>query len=74
AWGGLDGEALKRVPKPFDPEHPFGDDLKRKDFTAFAHWKPGVATRAGFAKKLVDQWKASDPLMSFLCGAVKLRW
>jgi uncharacterized protein (TIGR02453 family) len=74
AWGGLDGEALKRVPKPWDAEHPHGDDLRRKDFTAFARWKAGAATRAGFAGRLADQWRASDPLMAFLCGATGLPW
>jgi uncharacterized protein (TIGR02453 family) len=27
------GESLQRVPRGYDPDHPFAEDLKRKDFT-----------------------------------------
>jgi uncharacterized protein (TIGR02453 family) len=74
AWGALEGASLKRVPKPWDAAHPYGDDLRRKDFTAFAKWKPTTATRAGFAGRLIQQWKASEALMEFLCRATDLRW
>jgi uncharacterized protein (TIGR02453 family) len=74
AWGGLDGDALKRVPKPWSAEHPNGDDLRRKDFTAFARWKSSAATRSGFAARLVEQWQSSEPLMGFLCRATGLPW
>jgi uncharacterized protein (TIGR02453 family) len=74
AWGGLEGEALKRVPAPWPADHPHAEDLKRKDFTAFARWKPGEATKPGFADRVVQQWKASEPLMAFLCGALRLPW
>jgi len=74
AWGGLEGEALKRVPQPWDADHAHGDDLRRKDFTAFARWKSSTATRAGFAGRLVEQWRTSAPLMAFLCRATGLPW
>jgi uncharacterized protein (TIGR02453 family) len=74
AWGGLEGESLMRVPAPWPAEHRHGDDLRRKDFTAFARWKGADATRAGFADRVVDQWRASDPLMGFLCRALGLPW
>jgi uncharacterized protein (DUF2461 family) len=67
AWGGLDGESLKRVPAPYPADHPFADDLRRKDFTAFAVVPAVEATRPGFADAVVARWKASRPLMSFLC-------
>ena len=74
AWGGLEGESLKRVPAPWPADHPAADDLRRKDFTAFARWEPRTATRSGFAARLVEQWQASEPLMAFLCRAVDLPW
>jgi uncharacterized protein (TIGR02453 family) len=74
AWGGLEGESLKRVPAPWPPDHRFAEDLKRKDYTAFARWKAADITKAGFAARAVKQWKASEPLMAFLCGALGLDW
>lgn len=74
AWGGLEGESLKRVPAPWAADHRHGEDLRRKDFTGFARWKAAEATKAGFAGRLAAQWKASDPLMGFLCGALGLPW
>ena len=73
-WGGLEGEALKRVPAPWPADHPFADDLRRKDFTAFARWKPAEAAKPGFAGRAVAQWRASGPLMGFLCKATKRSW
>jgi len=74
AWKGLEGESLKRVPQPWPADHPYADDLKRKDFTAFARWKGADATKPGFAKRAIEQWQASEPLMAFLCKALKLPW
>jgi uncharacterized protein (TIGR02453 family) len=71
-FGGLEGESLKRVPAPWPSDHPFADDLRRKDFTAFARWKGAEAVRPGFAAKAVEAWKASGPLMAFLCRATGL--
>lgn len=71
-WKGLEGESLKRVPKPWPADHPHADDLRRKDFTAFARLPAAEATRAGLAGKAVDHWAASAPLMSFLCGALRI--
>jgi uncharacterized protein (TIGR02453 family) len=71
-WGGLEGESLKRVPAPFPVDHPFADDLKRKDFTAFIRLPAAAATKAEFVKVAVRSWKDSKPLMSFLCRAMNL--
>lgn len=71
-WGGLEGESLKRVPAPFPADHPFADDLKRKDFTAFIRLPASAVTTAGFGKVAVRSWEASKPLMSFLCRAMDL--
>ena len=74
AWGGLDGESLKRVPAPWPADHRHADDLRRKDFTAFARWKASESIWPGFAGRAVAQWQASDPLMGFLCRALGLPW
>jgi uncharacterized protein (TIGR02453 family) len=73
-WGGLEGESLKRVPAPWPADHPFAEDLRRKDFTAFARWKGAEATKPGFAARAVEHWRASGPLMGFLCRATGLKF
>jgi uncharacterized protein (TIGR02453 family) len=72
AWGGLEGESLKRVPAPFAADHPCADDLKRKDFTAFIRLPAEAVTKAGFVKGAVKNWETSKPLMFFLCRAMNL--
>ena len=73
-WGGLEGESLKRVPAPWPADHPFAEDLRRKDFTAFARLKGSEAAKPGFAGRAVEHWRASGPLMAFLCRATGLPW
>lgn len=72
SFGELAGESLKRVPAPWPADHPHADDLRRKDFTAFAHLSAAEATKPGFAAAAVSRWKSSSPLMSFLCRAIGL--
>lgn len=71
-WSGLEGSSLKRVPAPYAAEHPCADDLRRKEFTAFARVSAVQATRAGFADKVLEHWNASRPLLRFLCKALDL--
>jgi uncharacterized protein (TIGR02453 family) len=73
-WGGLEGEALKRVPAPWPSDHPFAEDLRRKEFTAFARLKGGEAAKPAFAARAVEHWRASGPLMGFLCRSTGLPW
>jgi len=74
AFGALQGESLKRPPRGFDADHPFVEDLKRKDFVAFAEWKPSSITKKDFADRVEAAWETSTPLMKFLCDAVGVTW
>jgi uncharacterized protein (TIGR02453 family) len=66
----LGGDSLKRVPPWAEAEHPFADDLKRKDFFASA----GLAQRDVVAPGFVDEYarhcRVAAPLMHFLCDAL----
>jgi uncharacterized protein (TIGR02453 family) len=68
-FDGVDGDALTRPPRGYDPLHPLIDDIKKKSF--FAMHESSVA-RAG-SSKLVDEvaetFAAASPLMKFLCNA-----
>ncbi len=65
-----EGEALKRAPAGYDPDHPLIDDLKRKGFVAVVQLDQKTVTSAGFPEELARRYKASAPLMRFLCDAV----
>lgn len=65
----FEGESLKRPPAGYDPAHPLIDDLKRKDFIAVAKLSQKTVTSTGFAESLADTFRASTPLMRFLCKA-----
>lgn len=74
AFPALAGESLKRPPAGFPPDHPLVEDLKRKDFVAFRPFSPPEASRPSFPDWMVDSYKTSTPLMSFLCAALGLRF
>jgi uncharacterized protein (TIGR02453 family) len=68
------GEALKRPPRGYDPNHPFVDDLKRRSLTASANFTEAQACAADFPSRFVAACRAKAPLMKFLAKAVGVPW
>lgn len=66
----LEGESLVRPPKGFDPDHPFIEDIKRKDFMGSARLTQRQVTSPGFLDELAGMCRRAAPLMRFLCEAV----
>ena len=66
----LGGDSLKRAPKGYDPDHPMIEDLKRKDFVAFAKLDDGEVTAKGFLQHYTRLCRAGTPLVRLLCEAV----
>jgi uncharacterized protein (TIGR02453 family) len=66
----LGGDSLKRVPPWADAEHPFADDLRRKDFFGWATLDEGDVVAAGFLDEYAQICRAAAPLMRFLCDAL----
>lgn len=64
------GESLVRVPKGFDEDHPFIDDLKRKDFIASVKLTQKQVTSPGFLDEYMNLNQRAAPMMEFLCDAV----
>jgi len=64
----VDGhDNYKKVPKPFDAEHPRAELLKMKGLTGGPPEIPkGLLLKPGFADWLVDQGKAMAPLVKWL--------
>ncbi len=68
----LEGDALKRIPRGYDAEHPLADDLRRKDFIAVRRLNENDATRVGFLKRYTDLCREPVDLMRFLTTALGL--
>jgi uncharacterized protein (TIGR02453 family) len=66
----LGGDSLKRVPPWADPEHPFADDLKRKDFFGWARLSEDDVVAPGFVDEFARICRAAAPLQEFLCDAL----
>jgi uncharacterized protein (TIGR02453 family) len=66
----LGGDSLERVPSWVDPEHPFADDLRRKDFFASTRLSEGDVLSSGFIDEYARLCRAAAPLMQFLCEAL----
>jgi uncharacterized protein (DUF2461 family) len=66
----LGGDSLKRVPSWADPEHPFADDLKRKDYFGWARLSESDVLASGFVSEYARICRAAGPVMHFLCDAL----
>jgi uncharacterized protein (TIGR02453 family) len=70
----LGGESLKRVPPWADAEHPFADDLKRKDFFGWATLGEDDVVAPGFVDEYARICRAAAPVMQFLCDALDVQY
>jgi len=68
------GDALKRVPQPFDKDHPLAEDLKRKDFGAIERMSEDEATAPLFLERYARACASMTSLMAFLSRAVGVRF
>ena len=63
------GEQLKRVPKPYDAEHPRGALLKHKQLISWIDHAPAAWLHTAKAKaEVVKAWKALAPLNDWLAA------
>jgi uncharacterized protein (TIGR02453 family) len=70
----LGGEANKRPPRDFDPDHPLIEDIKRTDFIAVAELPEEAIFGPAFPDRAGEYFAAATPLMRYLCGAVGLHY
>lgn len=70
----LEGDSLKRVPKGYDLDHPFINDLRRKDFVAGKAFTEADACAPDFMDIYTDTCRAAAPFAEFLTKAVGLPW
>ncbi len=66
------GESLKTPPRGYAADHPWIDDLKRKDHLVLRKVTRDELLGGQVIEFVSDQIKAAKPLMRFLCMAIKL--
>ena len=69
-WELMDGDPLVRVPKEFDPDHPYADDLRRRSFVAATKLTQKAMTSDDFVDEYATLCQTAAPFMRFLCDAV----
>jgi uncharacterized protein (TIGR02453 family) len=69
-----DEGSLKTAPRGYDPDHPFIEDLKRKDFLALTPLSDARVCRPGFLQDFATTCRGMRPLVQFLTEAVGLRY
>ena len=70
----IEGEALQRPPKGYDPEHPFVNDLKRKSFVALTPFSNAQVCAGDFLDRYIATCREAAPLVRFLTKAAGLPW
>ncbi len=68
----IEGEALKRVPQGFDPDHPCAEDLKLKDFYVSTGFRDAEVLAPDFPDRLFGALREAAPLVAFLSKALDL--
>lgn len=66
------GESLRRPPRGYDPNHPFIQDIKRKDFTVGRQLADREVTGQHFLELALDTFRETAPFVSFLSQAIGL--
>ncbi len=70
----VEGEALKRVPAGYDPEHPFAEDLKLKDLYTMARFTDRDVCSPDFMDRFLAACRTASPLVAFLTRSLNLPW
>ena len=64
--GALQGDALTRSPKGFDPAHPAANFIKMKDWILDVTLEPSLATSPKLQGEIVARFRAMAPLLHYL--------
>jgi uncharacterized protein (TIGR02453 family) len=68
------GDSLKRPPRGYAADHPYIDDLKRKDFIAISNFPISRIRSGDFIDEVAAGYATAKPLMKFLCAALNMRF
>ena len=66
------GESLVRAPRGFDPDHPAIDEIKRKDFIAWASFTDDEICSPDFLDEYTDACYSVSPMVEYLTRTIGL--
>ena len=70
----LEGASLKRPPRGYDADHPYVEDLMRKDFIAAVHLKRDDVLAPDFPQSCANLFQAASGFLAFLAGAIEVEF
>ncbi len=70
----LGGDSLRRPPRGYDANHPFIEDLRRKDFITSVPFSDKEVTSPRFLSDFVATCRKMSPVPRFLASALDLPW
>lgn len=68
------GDSLAKLPKQYDPQHPFVEDLKRKDFIVVSSFSEKQACAKDFIERFDNMSRVAAPYLGFIIKAIGLKW
>lgn len=72
--GAFHGEAVKRVPRGFAADHPWVEDLKRKDFIVSRRFDESLLYAPELQDFVLETFDTLKPLMKFICTSQGIRF
>jgi uncharacterized protein (TIGR02453 family) len=70
----MEGDSLAKIPKQYDPDHPFVEDLKRKDFIVVSQFSEKQACSKDFIDTVCNLSLTAGPYLGFIVKALGLKW
>ena len=70
----MEGDSLAKLPKQYDPRHPFAEDLKRKDFVVISYFSEKQTCAKDFIERFHNISRVAAPYLGFIIKAAGLKW
>jgi uncharacterized protein (TIGR02453 family) len=70
----IEGGSMAKLPKQYDPQHPFAEDLRRKDFIAISYFSDKQACARDFIERFDNISRVAAPYLGFIIKATGLKW
>ncbi|MBO0727150.1 MAG: TIGR02453 family protein [Blastocatellia bacterium] len=70
----MEGDSLAKLPRRYDPQHPFAEDLKRKDFVVVSYFSEKQACALNFIDRFANISRVAALYLGFIVRAAGLKW
>jgi uncharacterized protein (TIGR02453 family) len=70
----MEGYSLAKLPRQYAPQHPFTEDLKRKDFVVISYFSEKQACAVDFIERFDNISRVAAPYLGFIIKAAGLKW